>query len=82
MPPQRSVPLKEAAHVGIQTRRCDQPESVETRGDLVLFTFAIGERAQPTHVTFNVRPDEYWSQDARAGIEGGGSVSFRQFIYP
>lgn len=59
-----------------------EPESVETRGDLVLFTFATADRSQPTHVTFNVRPEEYWSQGARAGIEGGASVSFRQFIYP
>jgi hypothetical protein len=59
-----------------------EPASVETRGDLVVFTFAAGERSQPTHVTFNVRPEGYGSEDARAGIEGGGSVSFRQFIYP
>jgi hypothetical protein len=59
-----------------------EPERVETRGDVVLFTFMTAERSQSTRVTFNMRPDEYWSQPARAGIDGGASVSFRQFIYP
>ncbi|HJU67539.1 MAG TPA: hypothetical protein VJ650_04755 [Gemmatimonadaceae bacterium] len=59
-----------------------EPESVETRGDLVVFQFATAERSQPTQITFSVRPARYWSHGARAGIDGGGSVSFRQFIYP
>ena len=59
-----------------------EPERVETRGDLVLFTFMTADRSAPTRITFNMRPDEYWSERARAGIDGGGSVSFRQFIYP
>lgn len=59
-----------------------EPERVVTRGDLVVFTFMIAERSRPTRITFNLRPDEYWSARARAGIDGGGSVVFRQFIYP
>jgi hypothetical protein len=59
-----------------------EPQRVETRGDLVLFTFMTAERSQPTRITFNMRPDEYWSEHARAGIDGGGSVCFRQFVYP
>lgn len=59
-----------------------EPERVVTRGDLVVFTFMTGERSQPTRITFNLRPDAYGSEHARAGIEGGESVSFRQFIYP
>lgn len=59
-----------------------EPASVETRGDLLVFAFAHPEPPGPTRITFNVRPDEYWTQRARAGIDGGGSLSFRQLIYP
>ncbi len=59
-----------------------EPARVVTRGDLVLFTFMTAERSQPARITFNLRPDEYWSEHARAGIAGGEGVSFRQFIYP
>ena len=59
-----------------------EPARVATRGDLVVFTFMTAERSRPTRITFKLRPDEYWSEHARAGIDGGESVSFRQFIYP
>jgi hypothetical protein len=59
-----------------------EPERMATRGDLVVFTFVTAERSGPTRITFTLRPDEYWSEHARAGIEGGESVAFRQFIYP
>lgn len=59
-----------------------EPERVETRGDRVVFAFTHTEPSGPARVTFNVRPHGYWTQRARAGIDGGGSVSFRQFIYP
>ena len=59
-----------------------EPERVATRDDVVVFTFVTAQRSQPTRITFNLRPDQYWSEHARAGIEGGESVTFRQFIYP
>lgn len=59
-----------------------EPERVETRDDVVLFTFLAADRSRPARITFKVRPDDYWSKPASAGIDGGGSVSFRQFIYP
>ena len=59
-----------------------EPERVADRGDVVVFTFLTADRSRPMRVTFNLRPDEYGSEHARAGIDGGESVSFRQFIYP
>lgn len=59
-----------------------EPESVESRGDVLLYTFVTADRSRPTRITLNVRPEGYWSQRASAGVEGGGAVSFRQFIYP
>ena len=59
-----------------------EPDRVDTRGDVVLFTFMTTDRSRPVRITFNVRPDAYGSEPARAGIDGGDSVSFRQFIYP
>ena len=59
-----------------------EPERVETRGDVVLFTFLATDRSRPARITFKGRPDDYWSKSASAGIDGRGSVSFHQFIYP
>ena len=59
-----------------------EPERVGARGDVVVFTFVMTDRSRPTRITFNLRPDAYGSEHVRAGIEGGESVSFRQFIYP
>ncbi len=59
-----------------------EPVRVVTRDDLVVFTFMTAERSRPTRITFNLRPSEYWSEHGSAGVDGGGSVSFRQFIYP
>ena len=59
-----------------------EPARVVIRGDLVVFTFMKAGPSRPTRITFNLRPDKYWSAHGRAGIDAGGSVVFRQFIYP
>jgi hypothetical protein len=58
------------------------PERTETRDDVVLFTFMAKDRSRPARITFNVRPGQYWSEEIRVGVDGGGSLSVRQFIYP
>ena len=63
-------------------RATSEPESVESRGDVLVYTFVTAAPSRPTRITLNVRPEGYWSQRASAGIDGGGVVSFRQFIYP
>jgi hypothetical protein len=59
-----------------------EPQRVEMRGDVVLFTFVATDRSRPARITFTMRPNDFWSRSASAGLDGGDSVSFRQFIYP
>lgn len=68
---------------GVELERViPEPGSVETRENLVLFSFATADRSRPTRITLHMRPQAHWSREVRAGIDGGSALSFRQFIYP
>lgn len=56
-----------------------EPESVKLAGDRVIYVFAAGARGD---VSFELKPDTFGALAGTAGLEGGGEVRFRHFVYP
>jgi hypothetical protein len=59
-----------------------QPESVEDGPDRFTYVFNVPDASQPTLVIFRLEPDKMGRVTGVVGLEGGASLSFKQFIYP
>lgn len=59
-----------------------EPESVDVGPDRVVYTFTADKEDGPLTIVFNYEHDGYWWQQAELGVEGGGSVDLRQFVFP
>lgn len=59
-----------------------EPERVKAGTDRMVYVFDVADPGQPTAVTFNLQPQKIGSLQGRAGLEGGRSLSFKQFVYP
>lgn len=57
------------------------PESVETRGDALVYVFPQAEPAADLEVTLQLSPAGMWSTGGVVSV-GGQSVRVRQFVYP
>lgn len=56
-----------------------EPDAVRLAGDRVIYLFDAGAGGD---VSFELRPNSFGVLAGRAGLEGGGEVAFRQFVYP
>jgi hypothetical protein len=59
-----------------------EPESTAASTERVEYTFRVSDAGRPGAITFLVEPDATWLRRIRAGLTGGPSVEFRQFVYP
>jgi hypothetical protein len=59
-----------------------RPDASWTARDRVVFAVRLNNPADSAYVTFGITPDNFWSRDVRVGLDGGPSVSFRQFVLP
>lgn len=59
-----------------------QPESVEAGPERFTYVFNVPDASQPTLVIFRLEPDKMGRLNGEVGLEGGASLSFKQFIYP
>jgi hypothetical protein len=56
-----------------------EPQSVRLAGERVIYVFDAGAGGE---VSFELKPDTFGVLAGRAGLEGGGEVAFRHFVYP
>ena len=59
-----------------------QPDASWVARDRVVFAVRLNNPADSAYVTFALTPDNFWSRRVRVGLDGGPSVSFRQFVLP
>ena len=60
-----------------------EPESVETAGGRVAYTFRVADPSQPVSVTFHFEPEYVGRLRGSAGLgDGSAEVNFDQFVYP
>lgn len=59
-----------------------EPESVDVGSERVLYTFTVESQDAPLDIIFQYQHDGYWWLEGHVGIENGGSVNVRQFIFP
>lgn len=59
-----------------------EPDSVEVGPERVLYTFKVEAGDAPIAVIFHYQHDGFWWLEGHLGVEGGGSVHIRQFIFP
>ncbi len=61
-----------------------EPESVESGSERVTYVFAVSDfdARGPLDVTFSYDREGYWWQHGHLGVEGGGDVELRQFVFP
>jgi hypothetical protein len=59
-----------------------EPEASELAGDRMRYTFAVAEGSAPSGGAIHFQPETIGRLGARAGLEGGAPVEFRQFIFP
>src|SRR5690606_26965575 len=58
------------------------PESVEISSDRVVLEFSVGDSPERVPIMLRIEPLVPWRTPGRLGIDGGGGLSFAQFIYP
>jgi hypothetical protein len=59
-----------------------QPESVEAGPDRYTYVFKLARPGAATKLLFDATPAKYGIRDARAGLEGGTELHFRQMVWP
>jgi hypothetical protein len=59
-----------------------QPDSVEVGPDRFTFVILAPDLSRPTSITFYLEPEKFGRLRGQAGLEGGQSITFSQFIYP
>ncbi|MCC7364820.1 MAG: hypothetical protein IT303_10650 [Dehalococcoidia bacterium] len=59
-----------------------EPASVETAADHVVYTFAAAADAEELRAVFVAKPERIGRLRGEAGVEGGPSVSFTQYVFP
>jgi hypothetical protein len=59
-----------------------EPDGVEVGPERVLYTFKIEAGDAPFAIIYQYQHDGYWWLEGRVGVENGGSVNVRQFIFP
>jgi hypothetical protein len=59
-----------------------EPESMDVGSERVLYTFTVESQDAPLHIIFQYQHDGFWWLEGRLGVESGGSVELRQFIFP
>jgi hypothetical protein len=64
------------------TNLTPEPESVEAGPERFTYVFSAPDASQPIVVIFRLEPDKIGSLNGQVGLEGGASLSFKQFIYP
>ncbi len=58
------------------------PDQTRLLPDRILYEFQAQPGDGPLRVTFQLRPQAAGSRSGRVGLEGGDTVTFRQFVYP
>jgi len=58
------------------------PDQTRVLPDRILYEFQAQPGDGPLRVTFQLRPQAAGSRSGRVGLEGGDTVTFRQFVYP
>jgi hypothetical protein len=58
------------------------PDSVEAAEAHVVYVFRVAHPDKPSTITFQIEPEDYWSRQGDAGIEGKEPVRFSQFVFP
>lgn len=58
------------------------PRTVVIGSDRHTFIFATDASGAPSAITLHLKPDEFGSVHARAGLENGTGIALRHFIYP
>ncbi len=58
------------------------PHHVEAGADRLTFVFQLSDPAQESAFTFFIEPQQIGANAGEAGIDGGATVRFRQFVYP
>jgi hypothetical protein len=64
------------------TNLTPEPESVEAGPDRFTYVFNAPDASQPSVVIFRLEPDHIGRLKGQVGLEGGASLSFKQFVYP
>jgi len=59
-----------------------QPDSVEVEPDRFTYVILAPDLSRPASVTFYLEPERFGWLRGLAGLEGGQSIAFSQFIYP
>jgi hypothetical protein len=68
---------------GVQvTNLTPEPESVEAGPERFTYVFNVPDASQPTLIIFRLEPDKMGRLNGEVGLEGGASLSFKQFVYP
>jgi hypothetical protein len=69
----------EGMHV---TNLTPEPESVEAGPEHFTYVFNVPDASQQTLLIFRLEPDKVGRLKGQVGLEGGTSLSFKQFVYP
>ena len=72
-----------ARYPGRQLQEIDpQPGRVEAAPGRLVYVFDVTPGRRPTAATFELQPDKVGPLEGRIGLDGGTSLTFRQFVYP
>jgi hypothetical protein len=58
------------------------PVRIEGSADRLYYVFHMAKPGDPLLVAFNIQAEQIGLLDARIGVDDGGEVAFRQFVYP
>ncbi len=59
-----------------------EPESVETSAERITYVFSLERPRGAASVTFRIMHDGFWLRRGRVDVDGVGTASFTQLVYP